>query len=438
MRKAGRRWRNALPYVCFFCLALTLAMGLYTWRYEPDRYRAEYAFFAEPPYAAGQDAVQLSRMLVQDCDALLDTQAFQDKVLSACASDGLTRLNALGKDGTHIIRVAAVGVSPQIVTDLANAAGQELLLQAQSVLGATNGKELARAALPDAPFAPNRPLKTLWMLLVSFAGLSLLGALFGSSRAAMQWKPGRVGQTALPCLGGVVEMERLLRGYEKRKRRNTPTFYDEADHLVRENVREVVLALRASSERPIGSLTVTGMGTASPEFSLLLASELATEGFNVLLMEMDAYAPQLREWLGARGRMDVLDCIDNESALGAALQPTAMPRLCFMDACHAPGFVTALAATDAFAAFLDDAVHTFRYVILNAPPADTLSDAAMLGAVTDATLLTVRDGRYACQEIDALARRLGQTVKRLAGFALCGVPRRRFPRDARRQPKIKA
>ena len=441
MRQAGRRWRNALPFLCFFCLALTAAMALYTWKYEPDRYCAAYTFYALPPGTTSDtDAVQRARMLARDCDALLATPAFQRQVLAACPSDGQTRLTAVGKDGAHMIQVLAVGVEPQMVVRLANGAGRELLIQAQSVLGATEGKEIAPATLPQAPFAPNRPLKTLWMLLVSFAGLSLLGMLFGSSHTPIKWKPGWVGQTALPCLGGVVAMDPLLRTYERHKRRDAPAVYHQASPTARENMREIALALRNELPRSGGSLTVAGVGqeSDSPTFSLLLASELAMEGFDVLLMEMDAFAPRLRTLVDMTGRLDIQDCLSNESALSGALLSTAIPRLCFMDVCHAPGFVTSLAATDAFATFINDALHAFRYVILNAPPADSRCDAAMLGAVTNATLLTARDGKLVPPALDAQTQRLLRTTKRLIGYVLVGVPQRRFARAANDQPTIKA
>lgn len=75
----------------------------------------------------------------------------------------------------------------------------------------------------------------------------------------------------------------------------------------------------------------------SATLSLLTASELAAQGFEVLLMEMDSYAPSLRKWLGVQGTMDVVDCLQREDALRTALLSTLIPRLLFMDVCHEPG-----------------------------------------------------------------------------------------------------
>ena len=161
----------------------------------------------------------------------------------------------------------------------------------------------------------------------------------------------------------------------------------------------------------------------SATLSLLTASELAAQGFEVLLMEMDTYAPVLRKWLGVQGTMDVMDCLQREDALRTALLSTPIPRLLFMDVCHEPGFLSRIAARPGFAAFLTDAAQSFDYVILNAPPCRTASDAAMLGAVADMTVAVMQDGRYTPRELGAALRSL-----RADGVVFCRVPLKRFAR----------
>ena len=77
-----------------------------------------------------------------------------------------------------------------------------------------------------------------------------------------------------------------------------------------------------------------------------------------------------------------------------------------MDVCHEPGFLSRIAARPGFAAFLTDAAQSFDYVILNAPPCRTASDAAMLGAVADMTVAVAQDGRYTPRELGAALRSL--------------------------------
>lgn len=421
--KAGRKWRNALPVIGFLCVALTAAMAIYTYRYEPDRYQADYTFFALPAGTREDETAPiLSKMLARDCNALLNDPAFQRQVLATAQSDGYTRVYAIGEEGGHVLHVKAVGVDPSITAGLANAAGEALLAQAGDVLGATAIRKMSAAETPVKPCAPNRPVKVAGMLAGSFIVLSLLGMAFGSARVRVRWRRGRVPALLIPCLATVVDYDDRARRALKRKAASS--LYEAVTPQARDHVREAALSLRSMQEHLGYSLTLTGVRQQddSASLSVLLASELAAEGFDVLLIEMDAYAPRLRQWLGVAGEADVLDCLRDENALRAAILPTAVPKLCFIDVCHEAGFVGKLAATGAFASFLSDAAHSFDYVILNAPPCTALSDAAMLGALTDMTALAVRDGQYVTGELDAVFDGLGRVVRRLGGFILCQVP----------------
>ena len=71
MKRLRRKWLRALPVIAFFCAAVTLAMAVYTVRWEPERYRAACTVYALPAgQRADADAAELARMLCRDCDLL--------------------------------------------------------------------------------------------------------------------------------------------------------------------------------------------------------------------------------------------------------------------------------------------------------------------------------------------------------------------------------
>ncbi|MDD3335385.1 MAG: hypothetical protein PHI98_07690 [Eubacteriales bacterium] len=424
MTKIGRRWKSALPFISFFCLALTLATAVYTWRYEPDRFMAVYTFYAVPAGTeTDENAVQRARMLARECDELLNTTAFQQSVLAYAPSDGKTFLRAVSLSDTHLIGVEAVGVEPVIVAGLANAAGRELLTQAGAVLGATGMKEIAQAQLPTSACGPKRVVKTLAVLAASFVAFSLLGMLFGSARRPLRWENGKNPSNGLPCIGGVADCESV-----KKKRAPACTIYDYVDRLVYENLQDTAIRVRSLRSQPGCSLTLIGLSNEEDGAALcaLLAAELAAEGFDILLMELDAYKPRLRDCLAVAGTTDVLDCLQDEGALRAAILPTAIPRLCFMDFCHGADGLSYVAAAPAFASLVSDAAQSFDYVILNAPSAAAGHNAARLAAITDFTVLLAKDGRYTDAELSAEAGDVLQSAQRMGGLIFTDVPRGRF------------
>lgn len=430
MKRLGRKWKNALPVICFLCLALTLAMAVYTYQYEPDRYQAVYTFYALPANVnADEAALQSSRMLALDCNELLQTRSFQEKVLKSVQSDGQTIVIARGVDGTHLIRVEAVGLSPITSQLLANAAGREMISGA--LLGAADMKEISKAEVPTVPYAPNRPVKVAAMLIASFLGLSLAGLLLGSSREPIRWGRALSAPLPIPCLGGVRRFDRAAKRARQKGNAGCCTLQEGVSRYVQEDVRKVVLALRTMQEHPGCAVVTTGLDNDADcaPVTLLMAIELAAQGFDVLLMEMNAYEPTLREWLHVAGRCDVLDCVRDEGALKTAILPTAVPRLCFIDACHAPGFVATIASSTEFFQFVSDAAHSFDYVFLNAPPAGSSCDAAMLGAAADVTLVMTADGRYTANELESDMAELKRSVRRLSGFIVTNVRGRRSAAD---------
>ena len=323
-----------------------------------------------------------------------------------------------------MLKVEAVGEDPAVTAGLANAVADALLEELSGRMGAAEVHLVSRAEVSEVPFAPNRPVKIAAAFLGSFALFSLLALLIPAPRERVQWDP-LEPPAQLPCLAGVAEYDDCLRRWVRERRRGKAfTLYDGMDELTRENVRELVLQLRNRPQHTGCSILMAGLEDEdSATLSLLTASELAAQGFEVLLMEMDTYAPALRKWLGVQGTMDVMDCLQREDALRTALLSTPIPRLLFMDVCHEPGFLSRIAARPGFAAFLTDAAQSFDYVILNAPPCRTASDAAMLGAVADMTVAVAQDGRYTPRELGAALRSL-----RADGVVFCRVPLKRFAR----------
>lgn len=442
MKRIRRKWRRALPVILFFCVAMTLAMGIYTYRYEPERYRATYTLYAVPSGGDPEnDASRLAEMLCRDCDLLANTPEFQARVLSRAESDGDTRVFVRQADGAHMLRVVAVGTDGRVVAGLANAVGEALLQELEGPMGAAHVHEVSRAEEPAEPFMPRRPVRLALTFCLSFLLLSLLGILLESSWEPVCWNPGRAPETCPPCLGGVVEYDACLQRREKKRRRGKPqpALYDDVDELTRETVRDALLRLRGLQERPGCSLVMAGATTEeSASIALLTGSELARQGFEVLMVEMDPYRHELRDLLGVRGTMDVQDCLQREDALRTALLSTPVERMCFIDVCHQPGFLQQIVATEAFASFLSDAAHTFDYVILSAPDCQTCGDAAALGAVADMTLLIAQDGRYSQKELEGLTDALRGQTRRVGGVILCRVPFRRFSKKKNAYSSAKA
>ena len=71
-------------------------------------------------------------------------------------------------------------------------------------------------------------------------------------------------------------------------------------------------------------------------------------------------------------------------------------------------------------------------MILNAPPCQSVSDAALLGALADRTVVVAQDGRYTPRELTGMLRAFAGRVRCLEGVVFCRVPLKSFSRTERR------
>lgn len=430
MRRAALKWKHSLVWILCLCLIFGCAMAVYTWGYEEDEYCAVYTFYA---LAREENAgsLEASEMLAGDCQALIRTESFRERVLAYTESDGKSRLNVRGINGTHLLEVRAVGPDARIVSSLANAAGRELVNGIGELLGAREAREVTPASMPHTPIGPNRPLKVLWMAAAVFAAGSLLGALFGSDRQTLRFGDEETKTLGLPVVGAIADMQKSIGRFErqKKKRRAGGMLSEHVNRLVRESVRALVLSFRVISRSCAGNtFVITGMrgDEEKTPAAALIADEMSRQGLRVLLVEMENTCPTLAGYLGVDARADLSDYLHGRASLSEVVSRRKDSTLCFIDHLHPTEPISEIAATAGFAAFVKSAGNNFDFVLFNAAPIESGSDAAMLGMLADATVLMVKDGEYDAEELGRAANGLAGVVKRLAGVAFTMVDSQRL------------
>lgn len=411
MRRHGRRWGRILPWVLIVCILAGCASALYMQRYETPVYRAVYTLYA---VAHGDSASTFAntRMLARDCQLLTRTDTFRRSVLANTVSDGKTFVEVRAAAGTHMLEVVTSGPDAAVVQGLANAVGDALLVRIPRLFQAEGVREIERAALPQETSAPQKYGRIAAVMLVVLAGGFLLTCCLPEPKEKLSFSS---PDAEVFSLGGVGDTRRMVKRFLKYPKPQG-TLLQLADPLLREEIRRLVLVLRSTSEKRGRSLVITAMRPDEEEAALcvLLGSEMAQQGFRVLLMEMDAQKPALARLLGVRARADLCDYLNGRAELSEVIQHTPFKALSLIDSLHPASCVADLAATASFAEFIRSAEEHFDFVILHAAPRAVSSDASMLGFVTGATLLAARDGQYTLQEMEAAARdmvRLGKAAR---------------------------
>lgn len=150
-----------------------------------------------------------------------------------------------------------------------------------------------------------------------------------------------------------------------------------------------------------------------------LAVTLASGGKSVVLVEADLRKPVLRKYLKqdlARGGLsaylagiaDLDDCIAvlpdlNISVIGAGVVPPNPSELLNTERMHS---------------LLDTLKRNYDYVLLDAPPVNLVTDAAVVGRMTDGAILVVRSKFAAARTVRQAKARLEAVGVRILGGIL--------------------
>lgn len=426
MRCAGRKWLRALPWIFGLCIVAGCAVGLLILRYETPSYQAAYTLCALPNEADAQ--WQHMQMLERDCDALTHTQVFRDAVLARVQSDGRSYVKVEAARGTHLLRVVATGPDACVVHGLANAAGEALVERIPRMFDVKSAQEVERARLPEAPCNPSMKARIASAVAAVFVLSSLLACLFCSDQRRVRFD---MPETEAFCLGAVADVRRTAKRFAKKsgKSGKNSMLLWQTDRLIRENIRRLVLRLRCPLGQTGGRcLVLAGLQDEeeSAPSSVLLASEMAQQGFRVLLLEMDDVQPELSRLLGVKAQADLHDYLLCRAEWPETVVKTEIPTLGFVDWLHTDADVADLAATEAFSAFLASARTHFDWVLVHASPVLECADAAMLSLVADGLVLMAQDGRYTMEDIEEAARRQAKLGRPARGVVFTGVRRDRL------------
>ena len=180
------------------------------------------------------------------------------------------------------------------------------------------------------------------------------------------------------------------------------------------------LAATLVQPNPGRGLTMVITSAVPGEGKTLSAANLAltlTEAFarRVLLVEADMRRPVLSELFGIHTVLGFCDCLRAGRVLPAATVGIH-GGLTLLPAGQPDKDPVGLLSSDRLGAFVEEAARQFDCVLFDTPPAVLLPDAELLSRVVDTTVLVVRAGKTAYQQVGRAVDAIGR--ERIAGVLL--------------------
>jgi capsular exopolysaccharide synthesis family protein len=306
-------------------------------------------------------------------------------------------------------------------------------------LKASNIRIVDPGTIPYRPIAPNYPLN---LGLASFLGLGLgVSAAFlkehldqtirhgddvfhflgvpvlgfiPTFRALQRSKRHRSARADRELILGLADSKNLAGGALVEDSRSAHlnvhkgSAFSEAFRELRTSV------ILSASARSANSILVTSAypGEGKTTVAVHLAFSLAQLGKPVLLVDADMRRPRIQSYFPQRDSQ-LSSYLQGQGAWQQMVSPTSISRLYVLHCGPLPENPSELLSSDRMRALIQEAMATYRFVILDSPPLLSRADSRILGSLVGETILVVKGGdtpRQVVQYAESQARSAGANL----------------------------
>lgn len=189
---------------------------------------------------------------------------------------------------------------------------------------------------------------------------------------------------------------------------------------VSEAYRSLRTALLLSSAQELRVVTVTsaGAGEGKTATSTNLAVVMAQLGRRVLLVDGDLRKPRLHEVFGVSNRAGLVNVLAAGDDPGTVATVVGVPNLNLITSGPIPPNPSELLASDRMRELLHRARGRFDFVIVDTPPVLAVTDATVIGSMTDGVVLCLSAGKVRREDAKACRDRLLMSDVKILGAVL--------------------
>lgn len=347
----------------------------------------------------------------------IDSQIARLKGMRAQLDSSVARLPVTQQTALRLQR--DVEVSTKLYTDLLNSA-QQLRVSKEGTVG--------EARIIDAAMVDSKPVSPKGALIIAVS--FILGLLLSvmviwviRSLRVMVEDPDKIEkQIGLPVYATIPHSKTevsLAHDIKTGKKKGELLAIDYPEDDAVESLRSLRTTIHfALLDADKGSLLITGPspGIGKSFISKNLGAVLAQSGKRVAIIDADLRKGHIHREFGMQREIGVSEYVSGTASLGEIVKPTSVPGLSVVTTGQRPPNPSELLMHAHFGELLEQLGDLFDILIVDAPPILAVSDAAIIGRHTGATLMVARAGKHPIREIEQAVKRLNQAGVQVKGF----------------------
>ena len=275
------------------------------------------------------------------------------------------------------------------------------------------------AVLPTIPVSPHRKRSVLLAVVIGIA-LAIAGAALLDRFDDSVQNPDEIrDRLRLPLLGSIPRV------------RHTPAHdaarlvtHVEPQSLVAEAFRSLRTNLAfARAHQDLRTIVVTSAapGDGKSTIAVNLATTFAQQGQRTLLIDADLRRAVIDRTFDIPRSPGLTEFLIGSHTLEATARETDVPNLFILPSGHFPPNPSELLGSQAMRAGLEAATKAFDMVLIDSPPVLAVTDASVLSALVDGTIIVVRLGVSAREAVSRSVAQLRVVNGRILGAVLNAV-----------------
>ncbi|MEQ6341798.1 MAG: polysaccharide biosynthesis tyrosine autokinase [Gammaproteobacteria bacterium] len=350
---------------------------------------------------------------IQATDSMLERLKSKRSLLNATVS-------RLPDTQQAVVRLKRdVEVSNRLYTELLNTA-QQLRVSKAGTVG--DARIIDQAVVSSHPVEPKGPLIMGISLLLGLLASIVIIWLLRSLRVVVEDPEKIEQQLSLPVYASVPHSKTeiaLSRTLKPGKGKGEMLAVDYPDDDAIESLRSLRATIHfALLDAAKGSILITGsrQGVGKSFISKNLGAVMAQSGKKVAIIDADLRKGHLHREFGMKRESGVSEFVSGSVSLNDILKPTQVPGLTLITTGQMPPNPSELLMHPRFEELLQRISELHDIVIVDAPPILAVSDAAIIGRLTGATLLVARAGMHPIRELEQAVKRLNQAGVQVKGF----------------------